>query len=197
MTTEDLPLAVGRFVDELTSILDGLTRRTTSYRALVVDESDSLVSAVMAADGRISQGEAEAYARAVGRHVTRNGRPIDALTARTSDHLLRRKGWEAAPSELFRLLVAADRRSGTRPRPALLPPGLGVASAAAAADSPTATATPPPSITSAPRCSEPSTMPGSPRPATRRRRTVRPNSPRTRRSRLSSTSSTPWSGSKR
>ncbi len=141
MTTEDLPLAVGRFVDELTSILDGLTRRTTSYRSLVVDESDSLVSAVMAADGRISQGEAEAYARAVGRHVTRNGRPIDALTARTSDHLLRRKGWEAAPSELFRLLVAADRRSGTSHAHRYFHLSLGVAAAAAAADSLTATAT--------------------------------------------------------
>ena len=141
MTTEDLPLAVGRFVDELTNILDGLTRRSTSYRALVVDESDSLVSAVMAADGRISQGEAEAYARAVGRHVTRNGRPIDALTARTSDHLLRRKGWEAAPSELFRLLIAADRRSGTGHAQRYFHLALGVASAAAAADSPTAAAT--------------------------------------------------------
>ncbi len=141
MTTEDLPLAVGRFVDELTSILDGLTRRTTSYRALVVDESDSLVSAVMAADGRISQAEAEAYARAVGRHVTRNGRPIDALAARTSDHLLRRKGWEAVPSELFGLLVAADRRSGTSHSHRYFHLALGVASAAATADAPTPTAT--------------------------------------------------------
>ena len=35
------------------------------------------------------------------------------MTARTSDQVLRRQGWETTPSELFRLLVAADQRDGT------------------------------------------------------------------------------------
>ena len=39
-------------------------------------------------------------------------RTVDAITARASDHLLRRRGWEAAPSELFGLLVTSDQRSG-------------------------------------------------------------------------------------
>jgi Holliday junction resolvasome RuvABC ATP-dependent DNA helicase subunit len=141
MTTEDLALAVSRFVDELTSILDGLTRRATSYRGLVVDESDALVSAVMAADGRISQAEADAYARAVGRHVRRNGRPIDALTARTSDHVLRRKGWEATPSELFGLLLGADRRSASNHSHRYYELALTVAAVASTSDTPPSTAT--------------------------------------------------------
>jgi Holliday junction resolvasome RuvABC ATP-dependent DNA helicase subunit len=112
MATQDLAAAVATFVDELTSILDGLTRRTTSYRSVVVDEVDALVSAVMAADGSISEQEGDAYAVAVGRFVRRNGRTVDAITARASDHLLRRRGWEAAPSELFGLLITSDQRSG-------------------------------------------------------------------------------------
>jgi hypothetical protein len=67
----------------------------------------------VAADGRVSEAEAEAYARAVGRLVRRNGRPVDAVTARTTDQVLRRRGWAAKPSELFTLLVDADARSGT------------------------------------------------------------------------------------
>ena len=35
------------------------------------------------------------------------------MTARTSDQVLRRRGWAAKPSELFTLLVEADARSGT------------------------------------------------------------------------------------
>jgi hypothetical protein len=113
MTTGSLTAAVGSFVDALTAILDGLTSRPGSYRNIVMDEADAVVASLMAADGRISEAEAEAYARAIGRFVRRNGRPVDALTARTSDQLLRRKGWVSAPSELFTLLVEADARAGT------------------------------------------------------------------------------------
>ena len=52
---------------------------------------------MLAADGRVSEAEAEAYARAIGRFVRRNGRPVDAMTARTSDQVLRRRGWGASP----------------------------------------------------------------------------------------------------
>ena len=44
-------------------ILDGLTAGPASYRG-VVDESDAVVAAVMAVDGRVSEAEAEAYAAA-------------------------------------------------------------------------------------------------------------------------------------
>jgi Holliday junction resolvasome RuvABC ATP-dependent DNA helicase subunit len=112
MATQELAAAVATFVDEVTAILDGLTSRGSTYRSVVVDEVDALVSAVMAADGSISEQEGNAYAVAVGRFVRRNGRTVDAITARASDHLLRRRGWEAAPSELFGLLVTSDQRSG-------------------------------------------------------------------------------------
>ena len=112
MSTGALTEPVSRFVDELTIALDALTARTAaSYRGLVLDEADALVSAMLAADDRISAAEADAYAEAVGRFALRNGRPVDALTARTTDHVLGRKGWERTPSELFRLLLGADRRS--------------------------------------------------------------------------------------
>jgi Holliday junction resolvasome RuvABC ATP-dependent DNA helicase subunit len=112
MATQELAAAVATFVDEVTAILDGLTSRASTYRSVVVDEVDALVSAVMAADGTISEQEGNAYAVAVGRFVRRNGRTVDAITARASDHLLRRRGWEAAPSELFGLLITSDQRSG-------------------------------------------------------------------------------------
>jgi Holliday junction resolvasome RuvABC ATP-dependent DNA helicase subunit len=112
MTTQELAAAVATFVDDVTAILDGLTSGTSTYRNVVVDEVDALVSAVMAADGSISEHEGDAYAVAVGRFVRRNGRTVDAITARASDHLLRRRGWEAAPSELFGLLITSDQRSG-------------------------------------------------------------------------------------
>ena len=113
MTSGDLAAAVDRFVDEISAVLDGLTTRSSSFRGVVIDEADALVASVMAADGRVSAEEAEAYARTIGRFVRRNGRPVDAMTARTSDQVLRRRGWESAPSELFSLLVGADQRSGT------------------------------------------------------------------------------------
>ena len=113
MTPGDLAAAVDRFVDEMSAVLDGLTTRSSSFRGVVIDEADALVASVMAADGRVSAEEAEAYARTVGRLVRRNGRPVDSMTARTSDQVLRRRGWQSAPSELFSLLVAADQRSGT------------------------------------------------------------------------------------
>ena len=65
---------------------------------------------MLAADGRALRERGRGVRRAVGRFVRRNGRPVDAMTARTSDHVLRRRGWEEAPSELFDLLVAADQR---------------------------------------------------------------------------------------
>ena len=113
MTVGSLTATVGAFVDELTAILDGLTARPGSYRNIVLDEADAVVGSMLAADGRVSEAEAEAYARAVGRFVRRNGRPVDAVTARTTDQVLRRRGWAAKPSELFTLLVDADARSGT------------------------------------------------------------------------------------
>ena len=113
MTAGSLTATVGAFVDELTAILDGLTARPGSYRNIVMDEADAVVGSMLAADGRISEAEAEAYARAVGRFVRRNGRPVDAVTASISDQVLRRRGWAAKPSELFSLLVEADARSGT------------------------------------------------------------------------------------
>jgi hypothetical protein len=113
MATGSLTEVVGAFVDELTAIIDGLTSRPGSYRNIVMDEADAVVASMMAADGRVSEAEADAYAQAVGRFVRRNGRPVDAITARTSDQVLRRRGWVDRPSELFRLLVEADARSGT------------------------------------------------------------------------------------
>ena len=113
MTAGALTATVGAFVDELTAILDGLTARPGSYRNIVMDEADAVVGSMLAADGRVSEAEAEAYVRAIGRFVRRNGRPVDAVTARTSDQVLRRRGWAAKPSELFTLLVDADARSGT------------------------------------------------------------------------------------
>ncbi len=114
MTSGALVAPVDRFVEEVTAILEGLTARPGSFRDVVIDEADALVASVMAADGRVSEIEADEYARAVGRFVRRHGRPVDAMTARASDHLLQRRGWEKEPSELFTLLLSADQRSGTQ-----------------------------------------------------------------------------------
>ncbi|HET9601389.1 MAG TPA: AAA family ATPase [Acidimicrobiales bacterium] len=114
MTSGALVAPVDRFVEDVTAILEGLTARPGSFRGVVIDEADALVASVMAADGRVSEVEADEYARAVGRFVRRHGRPVDAITARASDHLLQRRGWEKEPSELFTLLLSADQRSGTQ-----------------------------------------------------------------------------------
>ena len=63
MTAGSLTATVGTFVDELAAILDGLTARPGSYRSIVMDEADAVVGSMLAADGRISDAEAEAYAR--------------------------------------------------------------------------------------------------------------------------------------
>ena len=103
----------------------------------------------------------------VGRFVRRNGRPVDAMTATTSDHVLRRRGLGGDAVRAVHPAVEADRRSGTRHSHRYYQLAMECA-AAAAADRrglrPRRARTP--STGSGPRCWRRSTAPAWPDPPT-------------------------------
>ena len=105
MTTEcTRPLAGGPLRRRGHAILEGLTARPGRSALVVIDESDSLVASVMAADGRMSAGR--------GRRVREGSRP-----ARPAPRAAR---WTPSTARDLGPPVAAAR-AGRRSRPSCSP----------------------------------------------------------------------------
>jgi Holliday junction resolvasome RuvABC ATP-dependent DNA helicase subunit len=84
-----------------------------THEADAVIEASNLVAAVIAADGRLTDSELDAYLDAIGPLLDP---PLitSALHVRGTDLFRNRQEWLAEPSVLFDLLVTADRKRGTR-----------------------------------------------------------------------------------
>jgi Cdc6-like AAA superfamily ATPase len=78
-----------------------------------VIEASNLVAAIIAADGRLTDSELDAYLDAIGPLLDP---PLITTSShvRESDLFSHRDDWLAEPSVLFDLLVKADHRDGTR-----------------------------------------------------------------------------------
>ena len=76
-------------------------------------EASNLVAAVIAADGRLTDSELDAYLDSIGPLLDP---PLitSAAHVRETDLFTNRDDWLAEPSVLFDLLVQADRKHGTR-----------------------------------------------------------------------------------
>jgi SpoVK/Ycf46/Vps4 family AAA+-type ATPase len=100
---------VAAFVEAAERELRGLSGRTHEIEAVI--EARDLVSAVLAADGRLTTSELEGWLDAVGMRLA----PAVMITPqrlRESDLLPSDDTWLRHPSQLFDLLVAADVRDG-------------------------------------------------------------------------------------
>lgn len=105
---------VAGFVNGIAHELGALSGRPDSeHRADAVIEASNLVAAIIAADGRLTDSELDAYIDSIGPLLTP---PLitTAAQVRHSDLFTNRQEWLAEPGVLFDLLVKADRRDGTR-----------------------------------------------------------------------------------
>ncbi len=84
-----------------------------AHTADAVIEASNLVAAIIAADGRLTDSELDAYLDSIGPLLDP---PLitSASHVRETDLFSRREEWLAEPSVLFDLLVKADGRHGTR-----------------------------------------------------------------------------------
>ena len=106
---------VAEFIDGIAAELASLSGRPTADHAPdAVIEASNLVAAIIAADGRLTDSELDAYLDTIGPLLDP---PLitSAAHVRETDLFSRRDEWLAEPSVLFDLLVKADRRGGTRP----------------------------------------------------------------------------------
>ncbi|MDW3213394.1 MAG: AAA family ATPase [Ilumatobacteraceae bacterium] len=102
---------VEAFVDGVDAELTELSGKHHRHECLV-DAAD-LVSAILAADGRLTTSELEAWLDDIGSQLT----PPVAVTPqrlRESELITSKHTWLSTPSTLFELLVGADVRHGTR-----------------------------------------------------------------------------------
>ena len=105
---------VTEFVTGIAHELGSLSGRPDAeHSADAVIEASNLVAAIIAADGRLTDSELDAYLDSIGPLldpplVTSSGQ------VRDSDLFSRRDEWLSEPSVLFDLLVKADHRDGTR-----------------------------------------------------------------------------------
>jgi hypothetical protein len=106
----DVAEFIGGIVDELAS-LSG--RPASEHAADAAIEASNLVAAIIAADGRLTDSELNAYLDAIGPLLDP---PLITTAAhiRETDLFTHRDDWLAGPSVLFDLLVKADGRYGTR-----------------------------------------------------------------------------------
>ncbi|HVE17441.1 MAG TPA: AAA family ATPase [Ilumatobacteraceae bacterium] len=105
---------VAEFIDGIAAELASLSGRPTADHAPdAVIEASNLVAAIIAADGRLTDSELDAYLDTIGPLLDP---PLitSAAHVRETDLFSRRDEWLAEPSVLFDLLVKADRRDGTR-----------------------------------------------------------------------------------
>ena len=105
---------VAEFVTGIVAELVELSGNSAAqHRPDAVIEASNLIAAIVAADGRLTDSELDAYLDAVGPEL----RPPLITTAqhiRETDLFTGRDEWLAGPSVVFDLLVKADRRDGTR-----------------------------------------------------------------------------------
>ena len=105
---------VAEFIDGIANELGSLSGRPTAdHAADAVIEASNLVAAIIAADGRLTDSELDAYLDTIGPLLDP---PLitSAAHVRQTDLFRRRDEWLAEPSVLFDLLVKADHRDGTR-----------------------------------------------------------------------------------
>ena len=122
----------------LDAFVDGVDAELTDlsgehHRAECLVDAADLVSAILAADGRLTTSELEAWLDDIGPQLT----PPVIITPqrlRESDLITSKRGWLSTPSTLFDLLVGADARHGTRRSAAYYDLALKLAHASAALD---------------------------------------------------------------
>jgi Holliday junction resolvasome RuvABC ATP-dependent DNA helicase subunit len=105
---------VAVFVNGIAHELGALSGRPDAQHvADAVIEASNLVAAIIAADGRLTDSELDAYIDSIGPLLTP---PLitTAAEARQTDLFANRQEWLTEPGVLFDLLVRADRRDGTR-----------------------------------------------------------------------------------
>ena len=105
---------VGEFIGGIAGELAALSGRAAdAHTPDAVIEASNLVAAIIAADGRLTDSELDAYLDAIGPLLDP---PLltSASHVRETDLFRRRDEWLAFPSMLFDLLVKADRKNGTR-----------------------------------------------------------------------------------
>ncbi|HEY0521189.1 MAG TPA: AAA family ATPase [Ilumatobacteraceae bacterium] len=112
--TSPMERDVHDFIDGISQELAALSGRdaATHTRDTVI-EASNLVAAIVAADGRLTDSELDAYLDSIGPLLDP---PLitSALHVRDTDLFKDREEWLAEPSVLFDLLVKADRRNNTR-----------------------------------------------------------------------------------
>ena len=130
-----MPGALGKYVD---AFIDGVAAELEAlsgrdHRADCVVEAADVVSAILAADGRLTTTELEAWLDDIG---PRLDPPvlIGPQRLRESDLIMSRVGWSATPSTLFDLLVKADARDAGRRAATYYELALKLAHASAAID---------------------------------------------------------------
>src|SRR3954464_6755740 len=105
---------VADFIEGVATELSALSGKPASaHTADAVIEASNLVAAVIAADGRLTDMELDAYLDSIGPLLDP---PLLTTAAHVRDTELfhNRQQWLTGPSVLFDLLVQADRRYGTR-----------------------------------------------------------------------------------
>jgi AAA lid domain/ATPase family associated with various cellular activities (AAA) len=105
---------VAEFVSGIADELAALSGKSPEqHDADAVIEASNIVAAVIAADGRLTDAELDAYLDSIGPLLDP---PLitSALHVRETDLFSHRDQWFAGPSVLFDLLVKADRKNGTR-----------------------------------------------------------------------------------
>ena len=105
---------VGEFVGGIADELAALSGKAPDAHAPdAVIEASNLVAAIIAADGRLTDSELDAYLDSIGPLLDP---PLltSASHVRETDLFKRRDEWLQGPSMLFDLLVKADRKNGTR-----------------------------------------------------------------------------------
>jgi hypothetical protein len=105
---------VAEFVTGIAGELAALTGKPEAkFTPDAAIEASNLVAAVIAADGRLTDSELEAYLDSIGPLLDP---PLltSSTHLRETDLFNNREEWLAAPSVLFDLLVQADRKHNTR-----------------------------------------------------------------------------------
>jgi Holliday junction resolvasome RuvABC ATP-dependent DNA helicase subunit len=105
---------VAEFIDGIAAELAELSGKDASeHTADAVIEASNLIAGIIAADGRLTDSELDAYLDSVGPLLDP---PLITTAAhvRETDLFTHRDDWLAGPSVLFDLLVKADGRYGTR-----------------------------------------------------------------------------------
>jgi Cdc6-like AAA superfamily ATPase len=105
---------VAEFIEGITHELGALSGKPpVAHDADAVIEASNLVAAIIAADGRLTDSELDAYLDSIGPLLDP---PLitSAFHVRETDLFRNRQEWLAEPSVLFDLLVKADRKRGTR-----------------------------------------------------------------------------------